>query len=109
MTYQTVNYTPPSVTPFDCALTRADFSPGRANLPVLPMLPSGPLTRQIATGDFREQCRAHLTSTALENVAALSQMEAYLDQAAPSGYRRYRAIVDAYALGAIAAIAKGGV
>ena len=109
MTYQTVNYTPPATTPFDRALAVMDFSVGgRTNLPALPALTSGPLTRQLVTADYREQCRASLSSTAMENVAALSAMEAYLNQVAPYGYRRYKAIVDAYALGAIAAIAKKG-
>jgi hypothetical protein len=55
---------------------------------------------QVAVADMREQGRALLTSTALQNVGALSALEQHLSQVAPTGAARYRAIVDAYAIGA---------
>jgi hypothetical protein len=47
-----------------------------------------------------EQCRALLTKAALDNVAALSALEAHLCRVAPWGEERYRLINDTYALGA---------
>ncbi|MDR0531382.1 MAG: hypothetical protein LBG83_04880 [Oscillospiraceae bacterium] len=47
-----------------------------------------------------EQGRAILASTAMENVGALSAMEGYLCQIAPSGAHRYKLIADAYAVAA---------
>jgi len=61
---------------------------------------------QALVADVREQGRALLTNTALQNVGALSALEAHLIQVAPLGEARYRAIVDSYALGATAAIAR---
>jgi hypothetical protein len=55
---------------------------------------------------LHEQGRAHLTSTALENVGNLSALAEHLTSIAPSGERRYHAIVDAYALGAASKIAR---
>ncbi len=54
----------------------------------------------------REQARALLTNTALQNVGALSALEEHLIQIAPLGAARYQHIVDAYALGASQAIAR---
>ncbi len=54
----------------------------------------------------REQVRAVLTNTALQNAGALSELEGHLCQIAPSGAARYRHIVDAYALGAAQTIAR---
>jgi hypothetical protein len=56
----------------------------------------GNFTEALAITNLHEQGRALLTSTALENVGALSAMEGYLCQVAPSGSHRYRAIADAY-------------
>lgn len=53
-----------------------------------------------------EQGRALLANTALENVGALSALEAHLIQIAPQGEDRYRHIVNAYALGAAQKIAR---
>jgi hypothetical protein len=53
-----------------------------------------------------EQGGAHLANVALENVGALSAMEAHLTRVAPSGAGRYRAIVDAFTLGAANRIAR---
>ena len=55
---------------------------------------------------LHEQGRGLLTNTALENVGALSTLEAHLTQIAPQGAERYRHIVDAYALGAAQKIAR---
>jgi len=54
----------------------------------------------------REQVRALLTNTALQNVGALSALEEHLNQIAPHGAPRYQHIVDAYALGAANTIAR---
>ena len=47
---------------------------------------------------------AVLTNTALNNVGALSALEAHLIQVAPLGEARYKHIVDSYAMGASIAI-----
>ncbi|HWH25144.1 MAG TPA: hypothetical protein VNT53_00660 [Pseudolysinimonas sp.] len=54
--------------------------------------------------DTREQGRALLTNTALQNVGALSALEQHLIQVAPLGEARYKHIVDAYAMGAARSI-----
>jgi hypothetical protein len=54
----------------------------------------------------REQVRALLTNTALQNAGALSALEEHLIQIAPLGAARYQHIVDAYALGAAHTIAR---
>lgn len=56
--------------------------------------------------DLREQVRAHLANTALQNTGALSELEGYLRQIAPTGAARYQHIVDAYAMGAAQTIAR---
>ncbi len=56
--------------------------------------------------DLREQVRANLANTALQNAGALSELEGYLRQIAPTGAARYQHIVDAYALGAAQRIAR---
>jgi DNA-binding TFAR19-related protein (PDSD5 family) len=59
---------------------------------------------QALVADTREQARALLTNTALQNVGALSALEQHLIQVAPIGEARYKHIVDSYALGAAVAI-----
>jgi hypothetical protein len=59
---------------------------------------------QALIADTREQGRALLTNTALQNVGALSALEQHLIQVAPLGEARYKHIVDAYAMGAAQAI-----
>ncbi len=54
----------------------------------------------------REQCRTMLTKSALENVGALSALEAHLNSVAPNGQERYQMIVDAYAVGAAMRVAR---
>lgn len=61
---------------------------------------------QVLVADVKEQGRALLTNTALQNVGALSALEAHLIQVAPLGEARYKHIVDAYAMGAAQAIAR---
>lgn len=56
--------------------------------------------------DTREQGRALLANTALQNVGALTALEQHLIQVAPLGEARYKHIVDAYAMGAAAAVAR---
>jgi len=61
------------------------------------------IDRVVANGlaaNAREQVRALLTQTALQNVGALSAIEAHLITVAPLGSPRYQSIVDAYAIGA---------
>lgn len=59
---------------------------------------------QAIIADTREQGRAVLTNTALQNVGALSALEQHLIQVAPLGEARYKHIVDSYAMGAAQAI-----
>lgn len=61
---------------------------------------------QALVAEVREQGRAFLTNTALQNVAALSALEAHCIQIAPIGEARYKHIVDAYAMGAANAVAR---
>jgi hypothetical protein len=65
--------------------------------------------RVVAQGlatNSREQVRAMMTHTALQNVGALTALEEHLIKVAPLGAGRYEAIVDAYALGAAQTIAR---
>lgn len=61
---------------------------------------------QALVADTREQGRALLTNTALNNVGALSALEQHLIQVAPLGEARYKHIVDSYAMGAASAISR---
>lgn len=61
---------------------------------------------QALVADVKEQGRALLTNTALQNVGALSALEAHLIQVAPLGEARYKHLVDAFAAGAAQAIAR---
>ena len=54
--------------------------------------------------NMREQARAYVTSTALQNAGALSELEQHLNKIAPSGAARYQHIIDSYAMGAARAI-----
>lgn len=56
--------------------------------------------------DVREQGRALLANTALQNTGALTALEQHLIQVAPLGEARYKHIVDAYAMGAAMTIAR---
>lgn len=61
---------------------------------------------QVLVADVREQGRALLTNTALQNVGALTALEQHLIEVAPLGEARYKHIVDAYAMGAAQAISR---
>ena len=61
---------------------------------------------QALVADVREQGRALLTNTALQNVGALTALEQHLIQVALLGEARYKHIVDAYAMGASQVIAR---
>lgn len=61
---------------------------------------------QALIADTREQGRALLTNTALQNVGALTALEQHLIQVAPLGEARYKHIVDSYAMGAANAISR---
>ena len=65
---------------------------------------SGNFSQALAITNLHEQGRAMLASTGLESVGALSAMESYLCQAAPSGAHRYKAVVDAYTTALIGTI-----
>lgn len=63
------------------------------------------VTQGLAT-NAREQVRAMMANTALQNVGALTALEEHLIKVAPLGAARYETIVDAYALGAAQTIAR---
>ena len=64
----------------------------------------GNFTQALAITNLHEQGRAMLASTALESAGALSAMEGYLCQVAPSGAHRYKAICDAFTAATIETI-----
>jgi hypothetical protein len=66
----------------------------------------GEVIKNVIVAGIHEQGRALLTNMALESVGALSALEEHLCQIAPCGAGRYRAIVDAYTLGAANKIAR---
>lgn len=59
------------------------------------------VVKNVIISNIHENGRAFLTKTALDNVGALSALEAQLTMIAPNGAARYQYIVDAYALGAV--------
>lgn len=61
---------------------------------------------QAILAEVKEQARAMLTNTALQNAGTLSALETHLIQVAPIGEARYKHIVDAYAMGAAQSIAR---
>ena len=99
----------PPVSPFEKALSLAvtDSAAGsRTNLPAL--AGSGPLVRQILTADYQMRYSAYLTRRAMEHAASLSAMEAQFTYTNSTGWHRYRALADSFAIGAVATITKGG-
>jgi hypothetical protein len=66
----------------------------------------GEIIKDAVLSMMYEQARATLTNTALQNVGALSALEDHLRNVSPSGAGRYKALVDAYALGAMRRIAR---
>ena len=63
------------------------------------------VTQGLATNS-REQVRALLTHTALQNVGALTALEEHLLKTCPLAAGRLESLVDAYALGAAQTIAR---
>lgn len=61
---------------------------------------------QAIIADTREQGRALLANTALLNIGSLSALESHLIRVEPIGEARYKAVVDAYAMGAANAVAR---
>lgn len=61
---------------------------------------------QAIVAEVKEEGRAFLTNSALQNVGALTALEQHLIQVAPLGEARYKHIVDAYAMGAAQAISR---
>jgi len=61
---------------------------------------------QAIVANVREEGRALLANTALNNVGALTALEQHLLQVAPLGEARYKHIVDAYAMGAASAVSR---
>jgi hypothetical protein len=62
--------------------------------------------QRTVAANMREQGRAMLANTALENAGSLSALEDHLCEISPYGSDRYKAIVDAYTLGACQDIAR---
>ena len=62
------------------------------------------VVKKAIIANMHEQGRALITKTALDNLGALSALEAHLIQIAPYGQERYRQVIDAYALGAASKI-----
>lgn len=61
---------------------------------------SNEVAKKVIVANIHEQGRALLTKVALDNLGALSALEAHLTEIAPFGEARYRQIVDSYCLGA---------
>ena len=59
---------------------------------------SGNLSDQLLVSTQREQARAYLANTALENIGALSMLEKQLVDFAPLSKERCDLIIEAYAL-----------
>lgn len=56
------------------------------------------IIKKVIVANVHEQCRALLAKTALDNIGALSELEAQLTLVSPSGRERYQQIVDSYSL-----------
>lgn len=61
---------------------------------------------QAIVAEVKEQGRAFLTNSVLQNVGALTALEQHLIQVAPLGEARYKHIVDSYTMGAAQAISR---
>lgn len=64
------------------------------------------IIKDLIVAGVREQGRALLTKTALDNVGSLSALEAYLSEVAPTGRARYKHLVDSYTMGAAKTIVR---
>ncbi|KZE42038.1 hypothetical protein [Microbacterium sp. T32] len=61
---------------------------------------------QAIVAEVKEQGRAFLTNSVLQNVGALTALEQHLIQVAPLGEARYKHVVDAFTIGAAQAISR---
>jgi hypothetical protein len=61
---------------------------------------------QAVIATVREEGRGYLANAALQSVGALTALEQHLITVAPLGEARYRAIVDAFTVGAASAISR---
>ena len=90
----------------------ANFTTGSgfaAALPIASQLPASVSNRMLQSAIVQathEQLRALLTKSALDNVGALSAYEAHLQDVAPLGSARYKAINDVFALSAVMRLAR---
>lgn len=89
-----------------------DNTPTRSNVALSPLnrmamaVLANDLSGSLTATHMREQARAYLTNLTLENLAALSSLEAQLSETAPSGAARYQLIVDAYSIAAMQKIVR---
>lgn len=56
----------------------------------------------------KDRCQAQLAKAAMEHLGVLSTMEAQFCAATPRSTARYKAIVDAYTMGAVRRLVEGG-
>ena len=87
-----------------------ELSVFNGNLPTITklamQLEGGAIIREGMAANLHEQCRAGLANTALQNTGYLSAFAEHLTNIAPSGERRYHAIVNAYSQSATERIAR---
>lgn len=95
-----------SIVPAKGTKTIAPYQPNQMNAAMLLAAADKNTQMQLTKAAISDQCRALLACSAMENVLMLSVMEAHCCQTAPSGEQRYKAIVDAYTIGAVNAIAQ---
>ena len=114
MTPQIVNYIPPvmaPVNPLDRTLATTDFSAaGRhtnLNLPDIPTVPSGPLTRSIVSTIYADQLLAMKVSNKMETCAALAGLMNHLTYYNPASGHCLYVLLESYVAACIAEIAKG--
>ena len=60
----------------------------------------------VIVAELKEEGRAFLTNSVLQNIGALTAFEQHLIQVAPLGEARYKHIVDAFTMGAAQTIAR---
>lgn len=95
-----------SIVPVKGGTTIAPYQPNQMNTAMM-LAAAAPATRQRITKEaLSDQCRALLTVSAMENVLMLSVLESHCCQQAPTGEQRYKAIADAYTMGAVNKIAR---
>ena len=79
----------------------APYSQGQINSAMLLAAADRPTKLRLTQAILSDQCRALLAVNAIENTMMLSIMEAHLTQTAPHAEQRFKAIADAYVVGAI--------